>query len=266
MCPEAVLLLPPSEGKVGGGRPGTTYAAARREAGANRFYDLDPARDRVAGALAKHIERASEEDLEALFEAKGANLRHAVEANLLHQEAPILPAIERYSGVLYDHLAYGEMPARAQEGFEERAVLMSGLFGALAPGDLIPDYKLRMDASLPGVGALAAFWRPHVSASLAALVKGRFVWNLLPPAHADAWSGSAESAGEVSVRFVVRRNGKLATLSHWNKALKGAFARHLATRGWGVASAEKFENDGYRFDPAQSTVVDGRGEMVFVKG
>ncbi len=266
MSTEAVLLLPPSEGKVPGGRAGTRYVDARADPRANRFPDLDASRDRVATALAKHVEGASEEDLEALFEVKGANLRHAVESNLLVHDAPVLSAIERYTGVFYEHLAFADMPSRAQEGFCERAVILSGLFGCAAASDLIPDYKLRMDATIDGLGPLAEFWRPRVSATLGPLVRGKFVWNVLPPAHAAAWAGSKDGVGEVTVRFVERRNGKERTLSHWTKALKGSFARHLSTRGWGLQSAEKFECDGYRHDASQSTVRDGRGEMVFVKG
>lgn len=263
MCPEAVVLLPPSEGKAPGGRAGSRYGDARRDPASNRFGGLEPAREEVVGALHKAIEGGG--DLEDLLEVKGANLAAAVERNWLLYDAPVMPAIERYTGVLYSHLGYPEMPSKAQEGFRERAIIFSGLLGLVAPGDLVPDYKLKMDATLPGTGPLQAWWRARLTPVLNDQLAGKLVWNLLTEVHAEAWAGCRDVAAEVSVRFVERRNGRERTLSHWNKALKGAFVRHLATRGWSLQSAEKFENDGYRYAPELSTVQAGRGEMVFAK-
>lgn len=266
MCPEAVLLLPPSDGKRVGGLAGTRYGDVRRDPAANKFATLEASREALWAHLVKFQSKAKTEVLEAAFEAKGANLAHAVEANARLYDAPVMAAIDRYTGVLFENIAYAQMPAKAQEGFRERAIIVSGLFGLVGPGDLIPDYKLRMDATLPGAGLVSAWWKPRLSPALDAATKGRFVWNLLGEQHAAAWTGAREAAGDIRVRFVERRNGKERSMSHSNKALKGAFARHLATRGWGLASAEKFENDGYRYSAELSSVKDARGEMVFAKG
>lgn len=249
-----------------GGLAGTRYDDVRRDASQNKFLTLDASREALWGHVVKFQAKAKDEALEAAFDAKGANLAHALDANAGLHDAPVMAAVDRYTGVLFENIAYAQMPAKAQEGFRERAIILSGLFGLVGPGDLIPDYKLRMDAAIPGAGVVSQWWKPRLSPVLDQATKGRFVWNLLTEPYAAAWTGSRDVAGDIRVRFVERRNGKERTLSHSNKALKGAFARHLATRGWGLASAEKFENDGYRYSPELSSVVDARGEMVFAKG
>lgn len=261
--PEAFLILPSADAKRAGGRPGTRYADARRDARANRFPDLDAAREQVASALHKALE--VEDGLEELLDAKGALLTAAIERNALLYEATVCSALERYEGAFYRQLAYGELPAKARDALHERAVIVSGLLGLAAPTDLVPDYKLPLGKSLPGVGDLREFWCPRVTPVLDKWAEGRLVWNLLDAEATPVWASNGGPAGIVTVRFVEHRNGRSRALAHTNRALKGTFARHLVTRGWALASAEKFEVEGYRFDPEASSVVDGFGEMVFAK-
>jgi cytoplasmic iron level regulating protein YaaA (DUF328/UPF0246 family) len=178
-----------------------------------------------------------------------------------------MPAIERFSGVLYDALDAPTLSARARRRLDDRVVILSGLFGALGPADPIPDHKLKMSASLPGVGKLSTFWRPHVDAALDASLTGATVWDLLPNEHAAAWSGGRAAARRIVVRFLddVTRDGqrRLVTVSHWNKLLKGALVRHLVTTGADDAAAlANFSHpQGYEYRP-ELTTVDGTVETV----
>lgn len=260
----AVILLPPSEGKTPGGT-GPPYPEARRLV--DRFPDLEEARTEVFTALREVAD--GDLALEELFEVKGKALAAAVAANRALLTSPTLPAIERYSGVLYEHLDYGTLPAKAKGRFDEAAVIFSGLMGMVAPRDPVPDYKLKMDATLPAVGPLQAFWRQRLTAVLNAHVEGKLVWNLLPNAHAAAWGGSDATGGEVTARFVEVERGREKTVSHWNKALKGALVRHLLLkRGEPAApkAAFDFEHpEGYRFDEGRTRLEGGRGTLVFSK-
>src|SRR5690606_26057054 len=145
-----------------------------------------------------------------------------------------LPAIERYTGVLYDALDYTTLPAKVRRRVDEQVVVISALWGALAPRDPIPDSKLKMGASLPGLGRLSTWWRPRLGPLLDERARGRTVWNLLPNEHAAAWRPAGTAAAMIGVRFLdeVERDGDrvLVTVSHWNKLLKGALVRHVVTR------------------------------------
>jgi cytoplasmic iron level regulating protein YaaA (DUF328/UPF0246 family) len=166
----------------------------------------------------------------------GAALDAAVEADRRVRRAPTMAAIERFTGVLYEALDAASLRARERRRLDESVVILSGLFGALAPSDPIPDHRLKMSAALPELGRLSTWWRPHLDAALEPLVRGATVWDLLPTEHAAALTVTrTEPARRIVVRFLddVERDGsrRLVTVSHWNKLLKGSLVRHLLSTG-----------------------------------
>jgi cytoplasmic iron level regulating protein YaaA (DUF328/UPF0246 family) len=248
-----LILLPPSEGKAPGGSggpwaPGTGFAP-----------DLDVRRQQALVALARAM-KGSGVARAKLLGVKGVALEAATEADRLAATAPTLRAIDRYTGVLYDALAYGSRPAAVRRRIDRQVRIFSGLWGVVAPGDPIPDYKLKMGASLGRLGKLSTWWRPAVTAALADEVAGRAVWNLLPNEHAAAWvpdlsGGAGSPTAVISVRFfdTVRRGGRseLVAVAHWNKLLKGALVAHVVTEQLTVVEGlAGFDHPlGYRFVP-----------------
>lgn len=218
---QPLILLPPSEGKAPGGdgppwQPGTM---------------ADPDLDRHRTLV----------------------LASAAAAGALDRRGPTTRAIERYTGVLYRELAWTTLPRAAQRRGSQQVRIVSGLWGIVAPDDPIPHYKLKMSASLEGVGRLAGWWRPRLAPELAGLAAGATVWDLLPIEHAAAmdWSAIAP-ARRVTVRFVDDRG---RTVSHWNKLLKGALVRWLLSeQPPGPEALAGFEHPlGYRLDESAST-------------
>ncbi len=108
MARPPLMLLPPSEGKAAGGTGGP-WAPSTMVA-----PDLDERRAKAMVALARAM-KGSKVARGKLLGVKGVALEAATEANREVAEAPTLPAIERYTGVLYDALAYpttaGRRPA-----------------------------------------------------------------------------------------------------------------------------------------------------------
>jgi cytoplasmic iron level regulating protein YaaA (DUF328/UPF0246 family) len=231
MAPRITILVPPSEGKaVGGDDP--PWAA-----GASSLPVLDAARAEVAAA---------------------AGVRVA--------EEPTMPALERYTGVLYRELDWPTLPGPAKRRARSSLVVFSGLWGVVAPHDPIPYYKLKMSASLDGLGRLSTWWRPRLDEALAPALRGRVVWDLLPQEHAAAWTPARSSCRRrIVVRFVDRRG---ATVSHWNKLLKGALVRHLLVEptadpldlaGWAHPA-------GYHLDVGASDLDGDPVQVVFREG
>jgi cytoplasmic iron level regulating protein YaaA (DUF328/UPF0246 family) len=150
----------------------------------------------------------------------GANTRLAKE--------PCAPAIEVYTGVLYEALDAASLSAAARRRLDEQVAIASGLWGLVRPADLIPSYRLSGSVTLPGIGPLASVWRPDICALLAAtpdllidMRSGAYV--ALGPVPESA-SGRA-----VTIRVVNERNGKRSVISHNNKATKGRLVRALVT-------------------------------------
>jgi cytoplasmic iron level regulating protein YaaA (DUF328/UPF0246 family) len=166
--------------------------------------------------------------------------------------------MERYTGVLYQELAWPTLSAAARRRGNTQVRIVSGLWGLVAPADPIPPYRLKMSASLDGLGRLSTWWRPRLSCVLAELTEDRLVWDLLPNEHAAAidWE-MGPPARRVKVRFLDLEG---RTVSHWNKLLKGSLVRWLLTEQpiGGPEVLWDFRHPlGYRFDPGAS-LLEGR--------
>lgn len=208
------LLLPPSEGKAPGGRPGTPWEPASGQFAA----ELGRRRAEVAAALA-----AVGGGDARLLGVNGAHLERARAANSALVGAPTLPAGQRYTGVVWDALDLASMRAPVRRRAGGAVLVVSGLLGVVGVDDPTPDYRLKMGASLAPLGKLATWWRPAVTAAITAATRRRYVVDLLPNEHRAAWEPD-ECTDGVRVGFV-ERSGKVA--GHDAKAAKGRLARYL---------------------------------------
>jgi uncharacterized protein len=254
-----LILLPPSEGKApgGDGPPWSPGAMA---------VDLDEERLRVATALGRAM-AGGEASRGRLLGVRGAALATSTDDDRRLLDSPTLPAIRRYTGVLYDALDAGSLPAAARRRLGGSVLIVSGLWGLVAPGDRLPAYRLKMSASLPGLGRLSTWWRPALTAALGQRAAGRQIWDLLPQEHAAAWSPPPDLE-RTTVQFLEERpDGQLAAVSHWNKLLKGALVRHLlehpATTPEGLADWE--HPAGYRPAPDLTEVRHGLTTLRLVR-
>lgn len=221
-APQPVILLPPSEGKAAGGDGAPWRAGTMADASLDRSRRIVLRAARAAGATGR--------------------------------AAPTMPAVDRYTGVLYRALEWATLPAAARRRGEAQVRIVSGLWGLVAPLDPIPHYRLKMSASLPDLGRLSTWWRPPLQPVLGELTAGRVVWDLLPIEHAAAVDWRALTpAKRITVRFVDDRD---RVVSHWNKLLKGALVRWVLTaRPGGPEALGDFEHPlGYRLDRAASSL------------
>lgn len=209
------ILLPPSEGKAaGGGKPG--WRPGHGEFGralTRQRSELLAALDAVGGGDTK------------LLGVGGRNLEEARRANLSLRGSPTLPAHQRYTGVVWDHLAPATMSAGVRRRAGESILVISGLLGLVGFDDPVPDYKLKIGASLPTVGKLATWWRESLSTTLNARLAGHHVIDLLPNEHRTAWTPTPDAYASLRSVTFVEKSGQVA--GHDAKAAKGTLARHL---------------------------------------
>ena len=169
----------------------------------------------------------------------GATLERSRAANLAVLGAPTLPAWQRYTGVVWDHFDVGSLAAPDRRRAVESVVVVSALAGLSALDDPLPDHRLKLSVSLDGLGALARWWRPRLSAVLDRHLRGRTVIDLLPNEHAAAWEPSGRGYEHLRVRFV-GRDGRVA--GHTAKAAKGLLARALVGAGDPRRTVERWEH------------------------
>ena len=77
---------------------------------------------------------------------------HEIERNLALSESPTLPAIHRYTGVLYDALDIESLRGTALSRAYARLAIGSALFGLVGADDPIPAYRLSASSKLTRQG------------------------------------------------------------------------------------------------------------------
>ncbi|MGA5465353.1 peroxide stress protein YaaA [Mycobacterium sp. NPDC050041] len=211
-----IVLLPPSETKrAGGDGPPLRLETLRSP-------ELNPARgDLVDDLVALAADRAASRSALGLSEKQDTE----IDRNAALRTAPTLPALVRYTGVLYDALDIGSLGGAAASRARARLAVGSALFGLLRADDQVPAYRLSADSKLPGRSTLAAHWRPSLEPLLAELAVDDLI--------VDLRSGSYAALGRLpdAVRVDVvseRADGKRSVVSHFNKAHKGRLARVLS--------------------------------------
>lgn len=208
------LLLPPSETKRDGGADGSLL-----DLNALGFARLNPTRRAMLAAL-----RSLSSNRAVAAAALGLSKAQyfEVDRNRALRYSPILPSIDRYTGVLYDALDAGSLPETAREFAADRVIIHSALFGLLRASDPIPAYRLSHDSRLPG-HPLGRTWRRVVSEEL----------ERLPGLILDLRSESYVALGPAPERAYFLRvvtdgaDGTRRALNHFNKTAKGEFVREL---------------------------------------
>jgi cytoplasmic iron level regulating protein YaaA (DUF328/UPF0246 family) len=210
-----LVLLPPSETKAPGG-DGIPLDLAALTA-----PELTPVRRELAEAV---VELAADVPASRVALRLSPKQDDEIQRNVELWTAPTLPAIERYTGVLYDALDVGSMTRTQRSRADHRLAVGSALFGLVGATDPIPAYRLSAGSVLPGLPALRALWKPALSPVLAG------VDELVVDLRSGSYAALAPVPGAVTVQVRSERpDGTRAVVSHFNKAHKGRLARLLAT-------------------------------------
>ena len=264
------ILLPSAEGKEPGGNPLAPDMFDYRSSNTfNYFSDLNPERRALIDAVQAQIKDADDDELQSLFGVKGDTLADAVEANRAIYKSPLMAAVDRYGpGVMYSAMDFAGLPTGSQRRLLENGVILSGMFGLLRPDDLIPDYKLKMDAKVEGIGKVSSYWREPLSRELNKLVAGHAVWNLLPGAHEIAWDDEETYARMIRVKFYREdESGERTAVSHGVKELRGSLVAYIVNEtADSVEALDLWEPpDGYEIDEDASEIGEnGGGTLVMV--
>ncbi|MDN6438708.1 MAG: peroxide stress protein YaaA [Corynebacterium nuruki] len=233
-----LILLPPSETKATGGTGGALDLTTLS------FPGLTEVR---ADILADLVALDVDEALTVLGISE--TLRGEAEANRALREAPTMPALGRYTGVLYDALDAATL-TDADPAARSRLAVGSALFGVVRADDPIPHYRLSGSTKLPrrtaasgtGSGAVPTMkkrWGRTITDALTATPDGAGD-GVIVDLRSGSYQGlgklpvqdAASGTGAVTVRVEsVRPDGTRKVVSHFNKHYKGVVARVLATAG-----------------------------------
>jgi cytoplasmic iron level regulating protein YaaA (DUF328/UPF0246 family) len=219
-----LILLPPSETKRSGG------VGVSIDRSAIIWAALDDTRDLIIGKLVK---LCGNKQAAAKALKLGARNLADIDANLELLTAGTMPAISRYTGVLFDALDFESLSVQAKKMASEQVFIQSALFGLLPATEKIPYYRFSAGSKLPGVN-LKQLWTdshkevwPRMIGEVLDMRSKAYVELNPVPEDRDSWF----------VEVLDEKSGK--ALNHFNKKAKGAFVRSALSNGLnGISEVE----------------------------
>jgi cytoplasmic iron level regulating protein YaaA (DUF328/UPF0246 family) len=215
------ILLPPSEGKAPRGRARSL---------AKRALDGPLAEARLAVLEAVSAWCASD----PVAAAAGLGLpptsaTHDLSVNVAVLTSPTMPAIDRFRGVVFDGFGFPTLSPPQRRVALRSVLIASGAFGLLGAGEPIPDHRVPIAASVPGIGGLTPYWRRQLEDSIPAMVRSRhLVVDLRSTDYVTAPPvGLRQRKHVLGVRVLTDRNGVRSIVSYSSKLTKGQLARVL---------------------------------------
>ncbi|MGH3692381.1 MAG: YaaA family protein [Microbacterium sp.] len=208
------ILLPPSETKREGGD------GSPLDLDALALPSLNDHRSAVVEAL---IDLAADEDVARRVLKLSERQRGDVVHNRELRSAPTMPAIDRYTGVLFDALDARTLSAASRRWLGEHVWIHSAPLGPVGALDAVPTYRLAAGISLPGIPALRRHWAEATSRAIEE-EQPSFVLDLRSEAYVAL--GPVPVAVPSAYVRVVTAHGR--ALNHFNKKSKGLLVRAIA--------------------------------------
>jgi uncharacterized protein len=234
-----LILLPPSEAKATGGDGPSLAEVHAPGDGAPDHDAIYAARLRVLRAVSAFCRRTPGKARLALKLPPGSAAADLA-ANIAALDAPTMPALDRFTGVLFAALDLPSLTAAQQELAQQSTLVFSGAFGALRGGEPVPVHRVPASAVLPRIGGLATYWKRLLAVSLLSRIDAeQLVVDLRSTDYAAMWQPTRSQAGHVvAIRALEERGGRLQSVSWSSKHGKGLLARELLSARWPARTVE----------------------------
>jgi cytoplasmic iron level regulating protein YaaA (DUF328/UPF0246 family) len=173
-------------------------------------------------------------------------------------EANSKPAIYAFDGDVYDGFDVKTLDTKTVAFAQEHIRILSGLYGALRPLDLMQAYRLEMGTSFknPRGKDLYAFWGSRVTDSLRKVLekdKKPALLNLASEEYFKVLQPKDLGCPVISPVFQDGKDGKYKIISFYAKRARGLMARYVVeNRISDPADLKGFNLDGYRYYAAES--------------
>ena len=206
-----IFLLPPSETKEPGGKKMAKVLSHK---------ELDKTRKVLQLAL---LDICKSPTLAAKALKLGPKQLGEIQVNLDLANPKCLPALDRYTGTLYDALKAGGVTSAMRARASKTVFIQSSLFGLISAGDQIPNYRFSAGAKIPGLN-LKKLWQeahetvwPKHSKEIVIDMRSNSYAELAP---------APEYLSCYTLDVVLEdKKGKRTRLNHFNKQAKGQFLR-----------------------------------------
>ena len=168
-------------------------------------------------------------------------------------------AVLAFNGDVYGGLDAASLSVKQLDYAQSHIRILSGLYGALRPLDLMQPYRLEMGTrfATPAGKDLYAFWGDEVTLALKEMLaahKSKTLINLASEEYFKVVRPKVLEANIISPVFQDWKGGKYKIISFYAKRARGLMARYAALHG--IKTPEKlkaFDAEGYAFVPEAST-------------
>lgn len=168
------------------------------------------------------------------------------------------PAIYAFNGDVYDGFDVKTLKAKSIDFAQDHVRILSGLYGALRPLDLMQPYRLEMGTSFKNVRGkdLYAFWGERVTDSLKKVLekqKKPVLLNLASEEYFKVLQAKNLDCPVISPVFQDGKDGKYKIISFYAKRARGLMARYVVeNRITDPADIKNFNLDGYKYVASES--------------
>jgi cytoplasmic iron level regulating protein YaaA (DUF328/UPF0246 family) len=169
------------------------------------------------------------------------------------------PAIYAFNGDVYDGFDVKTLNTKALDFAQDHLRILSGLYGALRPLDLMQAYRLEMGTSFknPRGKDLYAFWGERVTDSLKKILekqKKPVLLNLASEEYFKVLQPKNMYCQVISPVFQDGKDGKYKIISFYAKRARGLMARYVVdNRITDPADLKGFNLDGYKYLAPESS-------------
>ena len=170
------------------------------------------------------------------------------------------PAIYAFDGDVYDGFDAKSLNAKAIDFAQKHVRILSGLYGALRPLDLMQPYRLEMGTAFKNARGkdLYAFWGGRVTESLKKVLdeqKKPVLLNLASEEYFKVLQPKELGCPVISPVFQDAKDGKYKIISFYAKRARGLMARYVVeNRITNPADLKGFNLDGYKYYAAESKI------------
>ena len=170
------------------------------------------------------------------------------------------PAIYAFDGDVYDGFDVKTLDAKSVQFAQDHIRILSGLYGALKPLDLMQPYRLEMGTSFKNARGkdLYAFWGSRVTDAMKKILekqKQPVLLNLASEEYFKVLQPKELDCQVISPVFQDAKDGKYKIISFYAKRARGLMARYVVeNRITDPADIEGFNLDGYKYYAAESKV------------
>ena len=215
------ILLAPSETKKSGGELSFNLESLL-------FEELLPHRKKLLHTYMNVLQKGDMDELSKMFGLKKETDILANKKDIIHELT--MKAIQRYTGVAFDHLDYETLNESEQDYIDSHVVLFSNLLGPIRASDLIPEYRLKQGEPVADI-KVEKFYHEHAAELMENYLAEDEILDLRAGFYDKFYKPSKPYT---TLKFI--KEGKV--VSHWAKAYRGIVLREIAKSG--VESIEAF--------------------------